>query len=680
MEKKTKKDDITNLLSSDHLKSMYARFLSSSQKRLTASDEHPVWHKTEDMIRSSSVMNDLPKAPEGISTTIYAHIREFATNIENHWEGPGYDKLLDYLIRILLRLHLAPLREQKTKDRSTGKLKQTREHPSGQQIRKRRKSKVAKLCNELEEWMRRRPDEQRERISKILGQLHVLGSTESDVKENLIATSEAHPTIIVDEPDSIDMDWELYWDLEEDEQEENQMDGGDSDGTKEPSRAHLKSLQGLLKVLLESPALSDRKINGNYVKKSAFVGNKFTTKECDVVAKIVNTLRPFVPKRRINPKNTGPKTLTPIAHVTLRAPIMIIANAVLRMTGYPHFTRRISPHVSPSSTHTLHLDAIGMYEVLCPKAAGHFDVLDTDRNLLTTVANVRANKEAIFGAFFNTDKMQQLCRQHGLKFADRVSFVDRFTVRIMGEVIQQGPDRVNGPVESQYEARKKNKKARPAMFNWGEEATLRGMDKEEISHTLDAVDGRITELEAKVAPLRKELSRRETAQTSAADHHRSVSSEVKTTAVRKEAYHGLQEARNAVRNCREDLMPLNAEIRHLRRERYYWNNVLKACEDGRKPHLKQKTIEMTTPTVDNFNVEDSVECIDISRLPKNKIVFAGTDPGVKKMNVTCAQTLQEIRTHINRYQVLFRKSRKRCKWDIMCYLLFILSQLSDVHS
>ncbi|KAI8363172.1 hypothetical protein B0O80DRAFT_7868 [Mortierella sp. GBAus27b] len=160
---------------------------------------------------------------------------------------------------------------------------------------------------------------------------------------------------------------------------------------------------------------------------------------------------------------------------------MIIANAVLRITGYPHFTRRISPHVSPSSTHTLHLDAIGLYEVLCPKAAGHFDVLDTDRNLLTNVANVRANKEAIFGAFFNTDKMQQLSRQHGLNFADRVSFVDRFTVRIMGEVIQQGPDRINGPVESQYEARKKNKKARAAMFNWGEEAMLRGMDKEEIS-------------------------------------------------------------------------------------------------------------------------------------------------------------------------------------------------------
>ncbi|KAI8363173.1 hypothetical protein B0O80DRAFT_492326 [Mortierella sp. GBAus27b] len=273
MEKKTRKDDITNLLSFGHLKSMYARFLSSSQKGLTASNEHLVWHKTEDMIRSSSVMNDLPKAPEGISTTIYAYIQEFATNIKNHWESPGYDKLLDYLMRILSRLHLAPLREQKTKDRSTGKLKQT------------------------QEWMRRRPDEQRERISKILGQLHVLGSTGSDVKENPIATSETHPASIVDEPDSIDMDWELYWDLEEEEQEEDQMDGGDSDGTKEPSRAHLKSLQGLLKVLLESPTLSDRKINGNYVKKSAFVGNKFTTKECDVVAKIVNILRPFAPKR-----------------------------------------------------------------------------------------------------------------------------------------------------------------------------------------------------------------------------------------------------------------------------------------------------------------------------------------------------------------------------------------------
>ncbi|KAI8361273.1 hypothetical protein B0O80DRAFT_493858 [Mortierella sp. GBAus27b] len=158
----------------------------------------------------------------------------------------------------------------------------------------------------------------------------------------------------------------------------------------------------------------------------------------------------------------------------------------------------------------------------------------------------------------------------------------------MGEVIQQGPDRVNGPVESQYGARKKNKKARAAMFNWGEEATLRGMDKEEISHTLDVVNDQCHP--------RSRLQLYERRHT--------VDSKNQGTPLRR----------------REETPPQTEDYRN------------------------------DNTTVDNFNVEDSVECIDISQLPKNKIVFAGTDPGV---NVTCAQTLQEIRIHINQYQVLF---------------------------
>ncbi|KAF9940150.1 hypothetical protein BGZ65_007905, partial [Modicella reniformis] len=672
IDKQSGKDDISSLLSSGHLKSLYARFLSSSQKETSVNNKHPVWNKLEENIRNSSDVNDLSKAPNGISLTINQHIQEFATNVENIWQGSTYNKLLDYLLRILLRLHLAPKREQKTRERATGVSKRNQHHDTERNRKRRDKSKIGKLCIELELWMHKDPEVREERVTNILRQLCELGPTNSMLIAggHPLSTPKAHITSVEDENDLESLDSDDDWDREdegEDDQKDNKdvsdnKDGSDNmDGSdnKEPSRANLMSLQALLKVLLESPAL-DGKINGAYVKKSAFVGNKFTEEQCNVVAMIVNALGPYVPKRRPNPEDSGPKTLPPIAHVALRAPLMMIANAVLRGSGYTQFTRLMSPQISPSSTHALHLNAIGLYEVLCSKEPDHFDVVDTNKNPLTYVNNVRDHKRAVFGAFFNVEKVEQLCRAHGLRFADRVSFVDRFTIRITGEVIPKGQDRINGPVHSQYEDRRKNKKAGAAFFDWGEEVALQGMDEQEILQVLENVDRCITEKEAIVKPLRKELSQKEHEQSSAAVHHRSVSTEDKTpspqrTATRKEAYRPLQEARSAVRECRARVMPLNADIRRLRRERYYWNNVLKACREGRKARRRQGSSnkQWTTPTLDDFTVEDSVEHMDISQLPRDRIVFAGTDPGVKKMSVTCAQTLQEIETHINRYQVLY---------------------------
>ncbi|KAF9991952.1 hypothetical protein BGZ65_012889, partial [Modicella reniformis] len=113
-----------------------------------------------------------------------------------------------------------------------------------------------------------------------------------------------------DEVDVDNVDWELG-------ETEDDMK------TKEPSRNHLKSLETVLKILLESPdeIIADR----NWVRQKAFRGTAFTDAECDVVVKLGGILRPYIAKTR------GKRNA--IAHVTLRAPIAIIANSVLRATG-----------------------------------------------------------------------------------------------------------------------------------------------------------------------------------------------------------------------------------------------------------------------------------------------------------------------------------------------------------
>ena len=587
---------------------------------------------------------------------------------------------MDYLLRILLRLHLAPERERKTYESRINATKQkepvaqetTAEKQSDgkqpaqpqpqentkqegrkakRESKKLQKWKILKLSNELEKWLRKPQDVQQPRVKKILERLHKLGP----ITPKASASDKATASPLKPHVERVDED------------KPQRSKGGDTpnNNNNEPSRDKLRSMQGLLKVLLESPFLPSNVVDWEYVQQSAFVGSNFDQTQCEVIAKIVNVLRPYVPKRQIN-EGPGRKTKAPMAHVALRAPLVMIANAVLRSAGYPHFTRSISPEVSPSSTHALHLDATAIFEILCLPGPNHFDVLDTDRKPLTQAKLARDHKQAVIGAFFNVGKAQQLCQDQKMMFANRISFVDRFTLRILGEVIPNGPDRTTGPVYSQYEATRREKRDGAGVVNWSQEAQLQGMSKDQISQTLQHINNRITEIEGIAKPIRNELTQKERVQSAAADKHRTVSTEGVTaeqgTQMRKEAYRELQAARTDVRECRLIVEPLNRDAHRLRRERYYWNNVSRARKEGDPSGSKgdpsgghPTDTRKTKPTLSFYTVEDSVERIDISQLPRDRIVFAGTDPGVKKMSVTCPQTLSEIEAHINRYRMLFRK-------------------------
>lgn len=52
---------------------------------------------------------------DGCSHTINEAVREFTTAVKNLWNGSIYSKMLEFLLRILLRLHLAPRREERNR-------------------------------------------------------------------------------------------------------------------------------------------------------------------------------------------------------------------------------------------------------------------------------------------------------------------------------------------------------------------------------------------------------------------------------------------------------------------------------------------------------------------------------------------------------------------------------------
>jgi hypothetical protein len=418
------KDDLSLLLSQNHLQYLFSQFLGVRQRKSSSStgvsqrkssgstgvvnilSKHPLWDRITNLIRESSVpIPDLPL--DGLAYTVNEHIRQLSTAIANMWEGSIYKKSLDYLLRILLRIHLAPKREQRYQERIKSR-RSNRTCATKQTPRKRKRSVIA-LCDQLCEALQHQ-DPAEHRVNVVIQRLLKLNLFKPEPSPNLSKGLKLEQQL-----QSLNS---TYEDDESDYSDDGtDIDANDlyDDDTIEPSRSRLKSLQAILTTLLESPNVNE-KIDNNWVRKTAYPGSNLTTRECKVITKLVTLLRPYIPKRCPDSDGTYHEA-TP--HVTLRAPLVLIANTILRATGYHRFTRDVSPQISPSTPQSLILGAKGMFEVFCGKSDNQYSIVGLSGSPLINGNDVSRNKQAIFGSFFNMEKLQSLCRSHGLVFADR---------------------------------------------------------------------------------------------------------------------------------------------------------------------------------------------------------------------------------------------------------------------
>jgi len=271
---------------------------------------------------------------------------------------------------------------------------------------------------------------------------------------------------------------------------------------------------------------------------------------------------------------------------------------------------------------------------------------------------------------------------------------------MVGKVIPHGSSRVGFPQTSAYEKRKKDKKQRYRGMSWQKEYEAIGCSKNEASGNCERLDKAIKELESDIRKHKKELEDNEEKRCAA-------SIALKANKGDKALYNALYEARQPVHKVRRKLIPLESKLRALRRELYYWNKIHDAAksaharskgkgekeeddeedeeeEDEEEEEEKEEREKVkgkgkgkmkvededgqdntatnpTSATWDSFNVEDNTERLDIRDMTANlsnqrQIVFAGTDYGIRKMSETVAQTLDELRVHLNRFQVLAGKT------------------------
>ncbi|KAF9355573.1 hypothetical protein BGX26_006384 [Mortierella sp. AD094] len=301
-------------------------------------------------------------------------------------------------------------------------------------------------------------------------------------------------------------------------------------------------------MLLLSPAI-EGKVNRSWVRKSAYVGTELSDREADVIVQIVNGLRPYTPKQqpRTNgnngdgSKDEGHKSGTP--HMSLRAPMILVANKILRVCGYNDYTRRLCPQISSGAVYALPLPALGIYEVLCAKKAGHFDVHD-------------------------------ICKKNGLEFADCMTYVDAGTVIILGSQLQHGLARSGYPIKDMYDTRRSSRRNN-SSFRWGEERLTCGKSNDELEAEASNADTRVKKLEKEQREAKK-------------------SEKTITLQVQRHGYHPDSDEyirlKKAQDKSRADLLRFPPKLREARQERYYYNKLL----SSKPASVSTKAIQVTT--------------------------------------------------------------------------------------
>ncbi|KAF9575475.1 hypothetical protein BGW38_008227, partial [Lunasporangiospora selenospora] len=380
-QKGVNKDPIASLLSENHIRHLYSHFLGAGGTSEAKKASHPeTWTKLHELIQHpGDEYDDINVA--GMSVAITQHLRELGTNIANLWNGNIYNKMLDYLLRILLRVHLAPEREARWKERRSKAASRKAEENLG--IRPNRRAwtrQVGKLAEELFHWENSTGESQRQGRDEAICQrlVRLMVSQPSSKVARPIPRIDDRLKIlaITDQDDLPDI-------LDEMQEDEDINDSGDDDEDgdaeeekvvpteKEPSRNRLRGLQAVIKMLLESPFIT-KPITKDDIQSAAHVGTEFTDSESAVAAILVNQLRPYVPKRRVveddnDAKKEGSskatkRTKEPAKHFALMAPIVMIANQTLRIAGYSSYCRKLIPQISVASQHALHLNAPSIYE------------------------------------------------------------------------------------------------------------------------------------------------------------------------------------------------------------------------------------------------------------------------------------------------------------------------------
>lgn len=179
-------------------------------------------------------------------------------------------------------------------------------------------------------------------------------------------------------------------------------------------------------------------------------GTSGTENEKQVCLQIASFLLPYMPEK------------DKYFVMSRQLPFILMANDILKCTGYSKFSMKVTPMSRPSDLHALKLDAPTIYTICCTSPEENNMILyDFDGAEINNRQKSTDSKLAVFSSFFDIHKLYTTCNKYGMNFIYNMYIIPGLkTVRVNGEV--KKPKGSGAPPSVPTTAASKKKKKKPS--------------------------------------------------------------------------------------------------------------------------------------------------------------------------------------------------------------------------
>ncbi|GAA5808079.1 hypothetical protein MFLAVUS_001461, partial [Mucor flavus] len=366
-------------------------------------------------------------------------LAKYTVNFINLWDNPKrLNSLLNCLLRVLLNIHLAPIRETKLKDF----------------VQKKKLEREEKLKCNKDLTMSDYPRIQKENISVIFmsrNNRRSLFKNEIKRREKYIKKSKkdyANASKWLQRAERCNERIKTYSEvLKEKEDDDSEEFGLEISSQHNPvstnyllllederpvkntdvSRSRLNTLQAILRNLIykyDGKSFSKNKIQD--------VSNDINEKEINVCKLIIDLIQPYFPEK----KNKY--------SIAFQIPFVLMAHQVFNSIGHSKKSLRICPFTSPGHLNALPMDASAIFSLFCGSNTGDgtkkLDIYGFDGNAFLLRQQASEQKDAVFSSFFDLPEIANTAYSYNQKFNHVITFLPGLkTVRVSGTLIRNTP-------------------------------------------------------------------------------------------------------------------------------------------------------------------------------------------------------------------------------------------------
>ncbi|ORX60351.1 hypothetical protein DM01DRAFT_1332509 [Hesseltinella vesiculosa] len=565
-----------------------------------------------------------------VTTSLQAiYNNKLETDLKNLFNGPSFKKMVRYVLRLLLRLHLAPLREQRY---HAAKAKAANEKAKKieavyQSKQKQLKSKWNGVRNALrrQQWELQKKtekiklsDHQRQGYEARIGHLtKVLGSLKEDrerlkredcdeqAEKDTSSSSKTSSGFAAEEASHNDVPDNEGDDVKEELDEMAVHDDLNSTGYEldeivtdksndDISARRLGTLQGILTRMIYNENVSSltEDVMKSYTKKL-----DLSDKESQALKLIYSNIKPFI--------------ISVDQPKYCRVNLLFFGNALLRLCGYHQFCMRYAPAVSTGSLYALSIDAAVIYELFGKP-------LDMKRSQGITSANeARRRKDQVFGCLFDMSAINSICQKNGIEFMHRMDISPANDASMQGQTVK--PRQI-----SLYAQRLKQEQSNPVPPS--------------TPHSLDTLMTNIAEKEKE----RDRLSRTKRDCSNALMKHRQSMKNNDPAAQKFDDVKVERTLKNSLQQATRDVHSVQDGLANLRSTRY---TLQKAEEEqAKKGKKKSKDKESPLPPTElkkTTRVEEDPRHT-ILKIDTNDLLISGTDYGVVTLATTVTHSVSDL--------------------------------------